>query len=302
MSRLEIGELAAFAAVAESISFTRAATQLGLSPPTVSQTIRALEDRLDVRLFNRTTRSVALTEAAERLLREVQPILRAVDDALENVNLFRDKPMGTLRLAVVRAFASRVLVPLIEPFLLAYPDIRLELAVDDTESDIVRNRFDAGVRLGSMVERDMKIVRVTDDFRLFAVAAPAYLASHPAPLQPQNLHAHNCIRYRRPGDGAIQPWAFAKGRQRVEISVEGSLTINDVELQLDAALDGVGITYLPEPIVSGHVATGRLVRVLHGWEDLVPGLFLYHPSRRQTPAPLQVFLRFVKDWRKKQPA
>lgn len=301
MARVQFSELSAFAAVAESLSFTKAAAQIGVALPTISQTIKTLEDRLDVRLFNRTTRSVALTEAGERLLAEIQPALERVDQAIESINHYRDKPIGTLRLAVSRAFAVRRLAPLIRPFLAQYPDIQLELSIDDTNSDIVRNRFDAGIRTGLKVERDMKVIRVLDDFSLIAVASPAYLAARPQPLQPSDLQAHNCIRYRIPGDDSLQAWVFNNGRDRTEVDVTGALIVNDIDLLLNAALDGVGIAYLGEPVVKPYLDNGRLVRLLPEWDYLIPGFFLYHPSRRQPPMPLQVFLDFIRTWRKSAP-
>jgi DNA-binding transcriptional LysR family regulator len=298
MAGLQLTELAAFAAVAEHRSFTKAAAQVGIALPTMSQTIRSLEDRLGVRLFNRTTRSVALTEAGERLLAEVQPILDGVDQALESVNAFRDTPMGTLRLAVTRPFATMLLAPLVQPFLAQYPAIRLEIAVDDTHSDIVSGRFDAGIRVGHRVERDMTILRIGDEFRMMAVAAPAYLAGVERPSLPKDLHELNCVRYRTPWDGSLVPWLFTKGDQQTEVAVEGSLTVNDVDLLLNTILDGVGVGYLPEPIVAPYLARGRLVSLLEDWRRTHHGVFLYHPSRRQTPMPLQVFLRFIETWRK----
>jgi DNA-binding transcriptional LysR family regulator len=299
MPPVQLTELTAFVAVAEHLSFTKAAAHVGVALPTMSQTIRTLEERLGVRLFNRTTRSVALTEAGDRLLAEIQPIIEGIDHALESVNLFRDKPIGTLRLAASRPSATRVLAPLIQPFLAEYPAIRLEVAVDDTNSDIVSGRFDAGIRVGHRVERDMTILRLLDDFRMFAVAAPDYLARHPAPSLPTDLYAHNCIRYRLPWDGSIQPWSFVKGRQRTEIAPEGSFTANDMDLALGATLDGVGISYLGEPLTAPHLAQGRLVALLEGWSCPMPGVFLYYPSRRQIPMPLLVFLKFVQKCRKR---
>ncbi|ABD87550.1 LysR family transcriptional regulator [Rhodopseudomonas palustris] len=298
MARVELAELAAFVAVADHLSFTRAAHQLGLSLPTVSLTVKALEDRLDVRLFNRTTRSVALTEAGERLLAEIQPLLQGVDDAIESVNRYRDKPIGTLRLAVSRTFATRVLAQLIKPFLDEYPEIRLDLEIDDTNIDIVRHRFDAGIRVGDMVERDMKVISVFDPFRLIVVASPVYLAGKPAPVRPEDLRGHNCIRYRLPHDGSIQRWIVERSGRQTEIAVEGSLIVNDFDLMMGAALDGVGVAYLSEPLIQGALADRKLIRVLPGWGHTLQGIYLYHPSRRQVPMPLLVFLRFIKEWRK----
>jgi DNA-binding transcriptional LysR family regulator len=299
MAGIQLSELTAFVAVAEHRSFTKAAARIGVSPPTMSQTIRSLEERVGVRLFNRTTRSVALTEAGDRLLAEIQPIVEGVDRALESVNSFRDKPMGNLRLAVARPAAAMLLAPFIQPFLAEYPAISLEVVVDDTHRDIVSGRFDAGIGVGHRVERDMTTLRIVDDFRMLAVAAPDYLARHPAPSHPRDLHSHNCIRYRLPWDDSIQPWVLIKGRQRAEIAVEGSLTVNDYDLLTRATLDGVGVAYLAEPPIAAELAQGRLVNLLEGWSHTLPGVFLYHPSRRQPPMPLQVFLRFVEKWRKR---
>lgn len=298
MGRVQLTELSAFVAVSEHRSFTKAAAKVGIALPTMSQTIRSLEDRLGVRLFNRTTRSVALTEAGERLLEDVRPILEGIDQALERVNSFRDKPIGTLRLAVTRPFATMLLAPLIQPFLAEYPAIRLEIAVDDMQSDIVGGRFDAGITVGYRVERDMTLLRIADEFRMLAVAAPSYMQHRPKPSVPGDLHTHNCIQFRLPWDGSILPWAFANGDERAEIAVEGSPTVNDVDLLLSLLLDGVGVGYVPEPIIASHLAQGRLVNVLEDWSGERNGVFLYHPSRRQTPTPLQVFLRFIENWRR----
>jgi len=303
MSRIQLAELTAFVAVAEHLSFTKAAHQLDIALPTMSQTIRSLEDRLGVRLFNRTTRSVAITEAGERLLAEIQPIIAGLDHALESVNLFRDTPIGTLRLAVSRPSAMRRLAPLIQPFLAEYPSIRMEISVEDSSGDIVSGRFDAGIRVGQMVERDMTALRLGDDFRLLPVAAPAYLEKHPEPLLPPDLLSHNCLRYRAPWDGAIMPWTFGRGRQQREISVDGSLTVNDIDLLVSAALDGVGIAYLPEAVAAPYLAAGRLVTLLEDWcSGILPGVFLYYPSRRQMPVPLKVFVDFIKQRRKREAA
>jgi DNA-binding transcriptional LysR family regulator len=305
MARIQLTELSAFVAVAEHRSFTKAAAQVGVALPTMSQTIRLLEERLGVRLFNRTTRSVALTEAGDRLFTEVQPILEGIEHAIEGVNSFRDKPIGTLRLSIERPAAAILtanrLPPLIKPFLAEYPAIRVETVMDDAHSDIISGRFDAGIRLGHRIERDMTIMRILDEFRVIAVAAPDYLANHPKPSLPEDLHAHNCIRYRSPWEGVILPWVFAKSGKKIEIVVEGSLIVSDVESMLKNTLDGVGVGYLPEPMVAAHLAQGRLVALLEGWSHTLPGIFLYHPSRRQTPMPLEVFLRFVEKWRKRAP-
>jgi DNA-binding transcriptional LysR family regulator len=303
MARIQLAELTAFVAVAEHSSFTKAAAQIGIAPPTMSQTIRSLEEGLGVRLFNRTTRSVALTEAGDRLLAEVQPILDGIDRALESVNAFRDKPIGTLRLAIDRSasqiIAARGFAPLIQPFLAEYPAVRVEISIEGTNENIISGRFDAGIRVGNRIERDMTILRITEDCRVLTVAASDYLARHPKPTVPQDLHAHNCVRFRAPWDGSTQPWRYIKGDQRIEIAVDGSLVVNDIDMLLRSVLDGSGVGHLPEPIVASHLAQGRLVSLLEDWCRTTPGIFLYHPSRRQTPMPLQVFLRFVEKWRKR---
>jgi DNA-binding transcriptional LysR family regulator len=303
MARIQLTELTAFVAVAEHSSFTKAAAQIGIALPTMSQTIRSLEEALGVRLFNRTTRRVALTEAGDRLLAEVQPILDGIDHALESVNAFRDKPIGTLRLVVERS-ASQIVIargfaPLIQPFLAEYPAVRLEISIEDSSGDIISGRFDAGFRVGHRIERDMTILRITEDCRVLTVAAPDYLARHSKPTVPGDLQAHNCVRFRAPWDGSIEPWSYTQGDQHIEIAVDGSFVVNDVDALLLNVLDGVGVGHLPEPIVASHLAQGRLVSLLEDWSRTTPGIFLYHPSRRQTPMPLQVFLGFVEKWRKR---
>lgn len=294
MNRTDFGELNAFAAVAHHASFTRAAAQLGLALPTVSQTIRALEERLGVRLFNRTTRSVALTEAGARLLAEVRPILARLDEALESVNAFRDKPVGALRISVMRPYATRLVAPLLQPFQAEYPQIRLEVVVDDARTDLVKAGLDAGIRIGHQVERDMTTLRIAEPFRMIAVASPAYLAGRETPRTPRDLHAHNCIQVRAPWNGVLIPWLFVRGEARTEIAIEGHLTVNDADLLMSCVLDGVGVGYLPEPMVAAQVESGELVHLLKGWSGERTGVFLYHPSRRQPPAPLQAFISFVE--------
>ena len=300
MTRIQLSELTAFVAVAEHLSFTKAAAQVGIALPTMSQTIRLLEERLGVRLFNRTTRSVALTEAGARLLAEVSPIIAGLDQALDSVNLFRDKPAGTLRLAVSRPVATRRLAPLLQPFLAQYPAVRVDIVVGD-HTDIVSSRFDAGIQVGRRVERDMTALRLVDDFKLFPVATPAYFARRQRPSQPADLHGHNCIRYRFPWDGSIQPWLFNKGKRQIEVAVDGSLTVNDLDLLTSAVLDGVGIAYVADSIAAPFLAQGQLVALLQDWSSTVPGEFLYYPSRRQMPMSLRVFIDFVKQWRKHAP-
>ena len=297
----QFAELSAFAAVAELRNFAKAAAQLAIAPPTLSQTIRALEERLGVRLLNRTTRSVAVTEAGERLLKELQPVLLGLDQAMQAVNSYRDTPSGRLRLTVVRQAAIGMIAPLIPHFVAEYPEIQLEVAADDGHGDIVSGRFDAGIRIGEQIEKDMIALRILDKFQIIAVASPAYLDRHSVPLAPHDLHAHNCIRQRMARDGVMHPWSFEKASEKVDVAVEGSVIFNDTQLVLSAALDGVGVAYLPEGCLEVHLAAGRLVPMLRDWSVTRSGLFLYYPSRRQIPAPLQAFIAFMRKRPKNPP-
>jgi DNA-binding transcriptional LysR family regulator len=294
MRGTQFAELSAFVAVAEHRNFTKAAAQLGISRSSLSQTIRSLEEGLGVRLLNRTTRSVALTDAGERLLADTQPVLDGIDKALEGVNAFRDKPSGTLRLSMTRVTATFIVGPLLPQFLAKFPDIKLEIAADDRHSDIVVSHFDAGISIGERIAKDMIAVRVLDDQRLMAVAAPAYLAQHPRPATPQDLHAHNCVRLRSDWDGSLHPWAFENDGRRLEVVVEGSLVVNDWSLLVSALLGGIGVSYVPELLVSSYVADGRLVHLLENWSGRVSGVFLYYPSRRQMPGALRAFIDFMR--------
>jgi DNA-binding transcriptional LysR family regulator len=292
MRGTQFAELSAFVAVAEHRNFTKAAAQLGISPPALSQTIRSFEERLGVRLLHRTTRSVALTEVGEQLLVHAQPGLDSIDKAIDAVNSFRDKPIGTVRLSMPRAAAVAIVGPLLPQFLAKFPQIKLEVNVDDTHSDIVGGRFDAGIRIGERIEKDMIAVRLLDKFRLMAFASPAYLARHPAPATPEDLHAHNCVRLR--WDGTIQPWIFENTGRQLVVRVDGSLILNDMHLVLDAVLDGIGIGYLSEPIISKRIADGQLIPLLGDWCGHFSGVYLYYSSRRQVPGPLRAFIDFAR--------
>jgi DNA-binding transcriptional LysR family regulator len=287
-------ELSVFVAVAEEASFTKAAKRLGLATPTLSQTVRALEERLGVRLLNRTTRSVAPTEAGERLLEQLRPLLDGFDAAIESVNAFRDKPTGHLRLSMPPPVAKFVLAPVLARFLDQYPEINVEMSVESGLTDIVAERFDAGFRRGDLVARDMIAVRATNDMRLVAVASPDYVARRGRPQTPADLRAHNCIRLRLP-DGAFIPWQFVAEGTTVEPDVEGSVIVNDPELVVSAAVEGIGVAYIFEDYVAPMLADGRLVRVLE--DSALPpakGFFLYYPSRRQNPAALQALIGFLR--------
>ena len=288
-------ELNAFVAVAEQASFTNAARRLGLSTATLSQTVRALETRLGVRLLNRTTRSVAPTDAGERLLNQLRPLLDGFEAAIESINAFREKPAGHLRLTMPPPVARFVLAPMLARFLQLYPEIIMETTVEFGFADIVAGRYDAGFRRGNLVARDMIATRVTNDMHYLVVASPDYVARHGRPQTPADLHAHNCIRYRLPGGGFI-PWIFVVGGKTVEFDVVGSVVVvNDPELVISAALEGVGVAYLYEDYVADLVAEGRLVSLLD--KSVLPvtdGFFLFYPSRRQNPAALRALIDFLR--------
>ena len=293
MRGTEFGELSAFMAVAEQRNFTRAAKHLGISPATLSETIRNLEERLAVRLLNRTTRSVAPTEAGEKLLTRLRPVIDDYEAAIDSLNEFRDKPAGLLRLTVAPPAAQTVLAPLLAKFLAQYPDIKLEISIDSANIDIVAQQFDAGIRAGDRVDRDMIAVKVTDGWRSALVGAPAYLARRGTPRAPEDLGGHNCIRLRV-ASGAILPWRFQKDGKSFDIPVSGSLILNDASLMSPALLDGVGLAQLPRAYVTAGIADGRLVSLLEEWQPSGAPFALYYSSRRQTPAALQALIDFLR--------
>jgi DNA-binding transcriptional LysR family regulator len=288
-------ELSAFVAVAEQASFTNAARRLGLSTATLSQTVRALETRLGVRLLNRTTRSVAPTDAGERLLSQLRPLLDGFDAAIESVNAFREKPAGRLRLTMPPPVARFVLAPVLARFQAQYPEIAIEATVESALTDIVAGRYDAGFRRGHLVARDMIATRVTNDMNYRVVASPDYVARRGRPRTPADLAAHNCIRYRLPEGGFI-PWFFVVDGKTVEFEVEGSVVvINDPELVISAALEGIGVAYLYEEYVAALVASGRLVSLLDtSFLPVTDGFFLFYPDRRQNPASLRALIEFLR--------
>ncbi len=289
----ELAEMNALVAVAELRSFARAALQLGISRSRLSETIRGLEDRLGVRLLNRTTRSVSPTAAGERLLARLRPLLGEFASVLDSINTFRDKPAGPLRVSVLPPAADLMLAPLLSRFLAQYPEIDLEISVDAALIDIVAGRFDAGIRVGERVERDMIAVRI-GEIRGVVVAAPDYLEQHPRPTTPQDLRTHNCIRFRY-SRGVLVPWLFEKDGKRLEVAVEGRLTVNDAELAVRAALDGAGVLYMARGYVAPEIKTGRLVSLLEKWRPRSVPICLYYPGGRRTAAPLQAFIEFLRE-------
>lgn len=294
MRRDELGDLAAFVAVADELSFTRAAARLGLSASALSHAMRALEERMGVRLLARTTRSVRPTEAGERLLLTLRPALADVGAAVAQLRGSRDRPAGTVRLTAPRHAAASVVWPALPGFLDAHPDVRVELTLDDGLTDIVAGRYDAGVRFGERVAGDMVAVRIGPDIRSAVVASPAYLAGRSAPATPRDLAGHRCISYRFATSGGLIPWEFEEGGRAFEVRVEGRLVLNDGDLILAAALAGQGVAYLFEDMVAGHVAAGRLVPLLGAWRWTSPGYHLYHPSRRQTPPALAALIAALR--------
>jgi DNA-binding transcriptional LysR family regulator len=285
--------MSAFAAIAERSSFAKASAHLGISRSRLSETLRTLEEKLGVRLLNRTTRSVSLTEVGERLLGQLRPVLDNFDAVVESVNVFRDKPAGHLRLTVPRPAAKTIIEPILAKFMTAYPAITLEVAVDSGLTDIVRDRFDAGIRPGHRVERDMIAVRIGDDARPTVVASPDYLARHHRPKVPADLQSHNCIRQRF-ASGAIHRWIFEKRGKSIEVMVSGSLITSDGDLAVRAALDGVAIARVPACAVESALASKKLVPLLEEWAPRSVGFYLYYPSRRQIPAALQALIETVK--------
>ncbi|MDR7040482.1 DNA-binding transcriptional LysR family regulator [Methylobacterium sp. BE186] len=281
MSRPPLADLGAFIAVARERSFTRAAAQLGVSPSALSQTIRSLEERLGVRLLTRTTRRVAPTDAGERLIATVAPHLEGIENGLAALSELRDKPAGTIRITAVDHAAETILWPALADFLAEYPAIHVELIVDNTLRDIVVERFDAGIRMGERVARDMIAVRIGPEIRMAAVATPAYFEKHGRPKVPQDLATHSCINLRMPTLGGVYAWEFEKGSREINVRVEGQLTTNDIAVIKTAALNGLGLAFMPEDVAQPHLDTGDLVRVLADWTPPFPGYHLYYPSRRQ---------------------
>jgi DNA-binding transcriptional LysR family regulator len=297
MREIGFAEMSAFAEVAALQSFAKAALRLGVSRSSLSETIRGMEEKLGVRLLNRTTRSVAPTEAGERLLARLTPILGDFQAALDSVNEFRSSPTGQIRITIPPPAAPLLIDPLMARFLAAHPKITLEVSADGTLRDIVRERFDAGIRIGQRIDRDMIALPVGGNLCVAVAAAPTYLESHPKPVKPQDLQAHNCVRVRFPS-GVIKPWLFEKAGKRLEVSVSGNLIVSDEPTMRRAALDGIGIAYTLWEFVEPDVRAGRLVRLLEDWTPWIDGFYLYYPSRRQVPAPLQAFIDFLRKERR----
>lgn len=294
MRGAEFVELRAFVAVASERSFRRAATRLGVSPSALSHTIRALEDRLGARLLHRTTRSVALTEAGASLLARLTPALAELEAAVNEIGVFSARPRGRLRINLPRLAADTVLAPRLGRFAQLYPEIVLDLVVEDSLTDIVAGGFDAGVRPADRVQGDMIAVRLSADLRAAVVASPEYVASHGAPSTPDDLRHHRCINYRWTHNGSTHRWRFELDGQASELTIESPLTINDTHLIIAAAIGGAGFAYILQEAVADYITAGRLVRVLERWCQPTPGFHLYYSGRRHVSAPLRAFIEFFR--------
>ncbi len=277
-------DLSAFAHVAKERSFTRAAAKLGVSQSALSQTVRGLEERVGLRLLTRTTRSVSPTEAGERLLQTLAPRFEEIEAELSALTALRERPAGTIRINAGEHAAVAVLEPALKAFLEQYPDISVEIIVDYGLTDIVAERFDAGVRLGEQVAKDMVAVRIGPDMRMAVVGSPGYFEIRERPRTPHDLTMHNCINMRLPTYGGLFPWEFEKDGRELNVRVDGQLVYNNLTLRINSALDGLGLAYVPEDQVLRHIANGRLLRVLEDWCEPFTGYHLYYPSRRQ-PSP-----------------
>lgn len=283
--------------VADKRSFTAAAAQLRVTPSAVSQSITALERRVGVRLLNRNTRSVGLSEAGARFIGRLRPALEGVHAAFESLDEIRDRPVGTLRLNVPGLASSMVIEPLLASFLAAHPDLRVDITVDDGFTSIVDGNYDAGIRLGEMLEKDMIAQRVTADMRTAIVAAPSYFAKRAKPRVPKDLMQHDCINYRQIASGSIYRWEFTVKGRDVAILVDGRVVTNGADLMLRAALDGLGIAYLLESVAAPYLADNRLVRVLTAYSPRFPGLYLYYPSRANMAPKLRALVDFFRSRR-----
>lgn len=293
MSRIEPNDLSFFLAIARHRSFRKAGDEMGVTASAVSHALRGLEERLGVRLFNRTTRSVALTEAGQRLFGRIAPAFRDIDDALDDLNTFRDTPTGTLRINAARASTQIILLPIVTRFLAAYPAVNVDIVVNNAFVDMVSEGFDAGVRFGEVIAQDMIAVPLGPPQRSAYVGSPDFFRRHPKPASPEELKGIPCIRLRFES-GRYYAWEFERDGVELSVQVDGPLTLGEQDLAVQAALDGAGIAFAFEPQVSALIEQGRLIRVLENWCPYYPGFYLYYPSRRQLPTTLRAFVDFVR--------
>lgn len=295
MRQEHLDGLVAFVSVAQERGFSAAAVKLGVSPSAVSQAIRSLEQRLGAVLFNRTTRSVSLTELGERYLERIRPALEALSAATEELGHETDVPSGVLRLNLSRAAYLIVLQPLLSRFMQAYPDVNVEMRFENLLVDIVRDGFDAGIRFGELVEKDMVAMRVGPPICAHVIASPEYLARHGTPVHPRDLLDHDCIGFRHTTTGQVERWTFERDGDSVELAVKGRLVVNDSEVLVRAALDGLGVAYMINGYLDRFYDEGRLVRVLEEWSPDFPALHLYYPDRRRVPAKLRALIEFLRN-------
>ncbi len=294
MANTKINDLQAFLAVARDQSFTKAAAKLGITPSALSHTIRALEERLGIRLLARTTRNVSPTEAGDRLMRSIAPLFDQITAELEALNELRDKPSGTLRLTCTDDQIELCIRPMLAGFLKNYPDITLEFYVDYGFTNVVEERFDAGIRMGESISKDMIAVRIGPDWRLAVVGSPAYFERNAAPTTPHELTEHACVNIRHRPSGAIYAWEFERNGQAFTVKTEGQLVFNSIMHVLNAAVDGVGLAYVPEELVAPYLADGRLKEVLADWCPEFQGYHLYYPNRRQASPAFSAFVEALK--------
>ncbi|MBY3544428.1 LysR family transcriptional regulator [Rhizobium laguerreae] len=294
MKREDLNDMLWFLAVAEERSFTKAAAKLGTSQSTISHTIKKLEARMGLRLLTRTTRSVVPTEAGERLIRSLSPRIEELETEIDQLMEMRDKPSGSVRITLSDHALESVVWPKLRSVLTQYPDIKVELNSDNGFRNIVEEKFDAGVRLGESLDKDMIAVRIGGDWRLVAVGSPEYFATRAVPISPQDLVDHDCINHRQARAGGLYVWEFEKDGREVRVRVGGQLTFNTTYAMIDAAVSGYGIAYVPESIVADEIASGRLVQILDDWSPMFPGYYLYYPSRRQNSPAFKVVVDALK--------
>lgn len=294
MKHTKVNDLQAFVAVARDQSFTKAAARLGITPSALSHTMKALEERLGVRLLARTTRNVAPTEAGERLMRSIAPLFDQIATEVESLGELRDKPAGTIRITCTDDQIELCLRPMLAGFLKNYPDITLEFYVDYGFTNVVEERFDAGIRLGEAISKDMIAARIGPDWRLAVVGSPAYFGRNPPPRTPYDLTQHACVNIRHRPAGAIYAWEFKKDGKEFTVKVEGQLVFNSIMHVLHAAIDGIGLAYVPEQLVAPYLADGRLNEVLAKWCPYFQGYHLYYPNRRQASPAFSAFVEALR--------
>ncbi len=294
MRGTEFAELAAFLAVAKEKSFKRAAGRLNMSPSALSHTIKSLEERLGARLLNRTTRSVAPTQAGQELFDRLRPAVAEMESAVRDIGAHQTRPKGVVRINLPRVAAQLVVLPVLADFLREYPDVRIDLVIDDNITDVVAKGFDIGIRSGELIHQDMIAVRLTSDLRMAVVGSPAYFGRRSLPKEPQELRDHACVTYRWNETDALYRWKFDGSGGSVEVDVDSIVIANDTNLLLDAALRGIGLAFLPESLVAPYLESGRLIRSLESWCQPFAGFYLYYPNKPQMPAALRAFIDFVK--------